>query len=130
MARTGSDDERAIRTLIETWMAASKHGDVATVLGLMADDVVFMVPGREPFGKREFAAMAGQMTGVRMAAESEVVEVAVRGDWAWCRTRLTVTVTPPDGETTRRSGYTLSILEKRPEGGWVMLRDANLLAPA
>jgi hypothetical protein len=28
------------------------------VLGLMADDVLFMVPGREPFGKAEFAASA------------------------------------------------------------------------
>ena len=41
-----TDDERAIRELIETWMAASKSGDVDTVLSLMADDVVFMVPGR------------------------------------------------------------------------------------
>jgi ketosteroid isomerase-like protein len=33
-----TDDERAIRDLVATWMAASQAGDVATVLGLMADD--------------------------------------------------------------------------------------------
>ena len=46
-----TDDERAIRDLVATWMPASQAGDVSTVLGLMADDVVFMVPGREPFGR-------------------------------------------------------------------------------
>ena len=51
-----TNDERAIRELIATWMDASQKGDLQTVLGLMADDVVFMVPGREPFGKEAFAA--------------------------------------------------------------------------
>jgi len=48
-------DERAIRELVATWMAASRAGDLDTVLGLMTEDVVFMVPGREPFGKEAFA---------------------------------------------------------------------------
>ncbi|TJW27221.1 MAG: DUF4440 domain-containing protein, partial [Mesorhizobium sp.] len=30
-----TDDERAIRKLVETWMDASKRGDTATVLSLM-----------------------------------------------------------------------------------------------
>ena len=39
-----SDDERAIRDLVERWMRANRAGDAATVLGLMDDDVVvFMV---------------------------------------------------------------------------------------
>jgi uncharacterized protein (TIGR02246 family) len=53
--RLTTDNERAIRNLIETWMAASKAGDLATVLSLMTDDVIFMVPGKEPFGKEAFA---------------------------------------------------------------------------
>ena len=36
------DDEQAIRELIQTWLAATQKGDIQTVLGLMADDVVFM----------------------------------------------------------------------------------------
>ena len=47
-----TDAERAIRDVVETWMAATKRGDLATVLNLMTDDVVFMVPGQEPFGRR------------------------------------------------------------------------------
>ena len=42
---TPTDDERAIRELIETWMTSTKAGDTQTVLDLMTDDVVFMVPG-------------------------------------------------------------------------------------
>ena len=38
-------DEQEIRQLVSTWMAASKAGDVDTVLSLMADDVVFLMPG-------------------------------------------------------------------------------------
>ena len=45
-----TDDERAIRQVVETWMEASKSGNLATVLSLMTDDLIFMVPGGEPFG--------------------------------------------------------------------------------
>ncbi|SFH39402.1 conserved hypothetical protein [Nitrosospira sp. Nsp14] len=38
-------DEQEIRQLVSTWMAASKAGDVETVLSLMADDVIFLMSG-------------------------------------------------------------------------------------
>ena len=47
-----TDDEHAIRDLVATWMQASQAGDLDTVLGLMEDDVIFMVPGAEPSGRR------------------------------------------------------------------------------
>jgi uncharacterized protein (TIGR02246 family) len=122
-----SDDERAIRDLIATWIAASKSGDLNTVLGLMSDDMIFMVPGRS-FGKAEFKAASEGMKGMNFDAVSEVLEVQVLGSHAWCRTHLTVTMTPPNGNTVRRSGNTLSILRKEPSGKWLMIRDANMLA--
>src|SRR5215468_6456238 len=121
-----TDDERAIRELIRTWMAASRAGDINTVLGLMADDMIFMVPGRS-FGKAEFKAAFEGMKGMNFDAVSDVQEVRVVGDHAWCRTHLKVSVTPPNGNTVRRSGNTLSILRKE-SGKWVMIRDANMLA--
>ncbi len=39
---------RAIRDLVATWMAASKAGDLETVLSLMTDDAIFVVPGQKP----------------------------------------------------------------------------------
>ena len=121
-------DEQAIRDLIDKWMAASKAGDLATVLSLMSDDVVFMVPGRPPFGKEEFAAASKSMAGVQIDGTCEIVELQVLGDWAWMRNRLRMTITPPGGKPIVRSGFTLTILRKNSEGVWVIARDANLLA--
>ena len=122
-----SDDERAIRQLIATWMAATKAGDHDAVLGLMTDDVVFMVPGREPFGKAAFAAASKGMQDLAVDGTSDIVELQVLGDWAYLRNRLSVTVTPPGGSPKTRSGYTLTILRKEPDGCWRLTRDANLL---
>ena len=66
-----SEDERAIHALIDRWMAATKAGDTGGVLDLMTDDVVFMVPGRVPFGKQEFAAMSGSHQGLRIDGNAE-----------------------------------------------------------
>ena len=93
----------------------------------MADDVVFMVPGREPFGKDAFAAAARDMQGMRMEGSSDIRELEVLGDWAFLRNHITVTVTPPGGAPVRRAGYTLTILRKAPDGRWRLARDANLL---
>ena len=38
------------------------------------------------------------------------------------------TMTSPEGKPLVRSGYTLTILQKNRDGGWVIARDANLLA--
>jgi len=123
-----TDDERAIRALVDDWMAATRSGDVATVLGLMTDDAVFMVPGREPFGKEVFAAASGDMRGAEIDGNSDIVELAILGDWAWMRARITMSMTPPGGAAPmRRSGYTLTILRKEADGKWRLARDANLL---
>jgi uncharacterized protein (TIGR02246 family) len=122
-----TDDERAIRDLVATWMAASQAGDVATVLGLMADDVVFMVPGREPFGKEAFAAASQSMKDVRFEGSYDIREIKVAGDWAYLHNYITISITPPGGESVRRAGDTLSILRKQSDGKWVLARDANLV---
>jgi uncharacterized protein (TIGR02246 family) len=121
------EDERAIRDLVARWMAASQAGDTPTVLSLMTDDVEFLVPGREPFGKAAFAAAAHNMQGVRMDGRSEIRELKVLGDWAYLRGYLEVSVTPPGGNSVRRAGHTLTIFNKQADGRWLLARDANLL---
>ena len=123
-----SDDERAIRELVETWMKATNSGDVATVLDLMADDVLFMTPRGEPFGKEEFRTRSESLKGVEMDGRAEIREIEVLGDWAWIRNHIDVAMTPPGGEPTQRSGYTLTILKKGGDGRWRLFRDANLVA--
>jgi uncharacterized protein (TIGR02246 family) len=125
-------DEEQIRQLVATWMAASKTGDVDTVLSLMAEDVVFLVPGRPPMGKGEFAAAARAQAGEgapEIDGTSEIQEITVAGEWAFMWTKLKVVATPRDGSApVVRAGHTLTVLRKE-RGRWVLARDANLLAP-
>jgi uncharacterized protein (TIGR02246 family) len=127
-----SDDEQAIRTLVDIWMRASERNDIDAVLPLMADDVIFTVVGAEPFGKEAFAAAARQMKekGVRMQASADIQEIKVLGDWAWMRNKLTVSMTTPGGIPQQRSGYNLVILNRTSAGAWVVTREANLLSPS
>jgi uncharacterized protein (TIGR02246 family) len=73
-------DEQAIRNLVDTWLAATKTGDLATVLNLMAEDVVFMVPGKEPFGKESFTASAKDMRNFHVEGTSDIQELRDCGD--------------------------------------------------
>jgi uncharacterized protein (TIGR02246 family) len=126
-------DEREIRDLVSTWMTATRSGDAQTVLGLMTEDVVFLVPGKEPMqGKAAFAAAAkaqAEHAAPQFDGESEVEEIKVMGEWAFMWTKLQVTARPRDGgKPTVRAGHTLSVLKKE-NGRWLLARDANLLAP-
>ncbi len=45
-----TEDESVIRDLISTWLAASEAGDTETVLSLIHEEALFLVPGVKPFG--------------------------------------------------------------------------------
>ena len=122
-----SEDERSIRAVVRLWLEATKAGDYDTVLTLMADDVIFMVPGREPFGKEAFAKQSQELKNAKVEAKSDIQEIKVLGDQAWMRNYLEVTITPPNGQPMKRSGYTLTIFRKQTDGNWVITRDANLV---
>lgn len=122
-----NDDERAIRALVDRWMSASMSGDLPAILELMTDDVIFLVPGKEPFGKAEFAAASAGMKNVAIAGTSEIQELAIVGDWAHLRNHIEMTITPQGGTAVSRAGHTLTILRKCSDGKWRLSRDANLL---
>jgi uncharacterized protein (TIGR02246 family) len=126
-----SNDEQAIRDLVATWLSASKAGDTQKVLSLMADDVVFLMPGREPMrGRSAFAATQPPLQQFDLDASSDIQEIKVFGEWAYVWTKLSVVMTPKMGGTpVKRVGNTLSILKKQ-AGTWVIFRDANMLAEA
>ena len=125
-------DEQEIRQLVSTWMTASKAGDVETVLSLIADDAVFLLPGQAVMRKADFAVAARAQSGQnapQFNGSSEIQEIKILGDWAFMWSKLTVIVTQPGGvQSTTRAGHTLSILKKQ-NGKWVLTRDANMLAP-
>src|SRR6266567_5196719 len=124
------DDEQKIRDLIATWQRLTSAEDLPQLLRLMAEDVVFLIPGHPPMrGREAFAAGFQQaVQQFRFDSSAEIQEVRVAGDWAHSWSHLTVKMAPRDGGAPRRrAGYTLSILRKEPDGRWVLARDANML---
>jgi uncharacterized protein (TIGR02246 family) len=126
-----SGDEAAIRAVVEAWHRATSAGDVARILPLMAEDAVFLAPERPPMrGRGTFErALATLLETHTIASSGEVREVGISGDLAYSWTELTVTTTPLDGRLpTKHSGPALSVFRKQPDGRWLLVRDANMLA--
>ena len=121
-------DEQEIRNLVANWLRASEAGNTDAVLELMAEDVVFLQPGQPPMrGRSAFREAQAGHSAFKIEAKSEIQEVRVGGDFAWCWNYLTVALTPKaGGETVRRAGHVLSVLQKQ-AGRWVIVRDANML---
>ena len=123
------DDGRQIRQLVDSWIAASEAHDLPALMGMMTDDVVFMTPGRAPFGKAEFAADVERTKGVAVDARAEVQEIEVFGPRAYIRNHVRVEQTSPGQAPKRVSGYAMSVLRKEADGHWRIARDANLVMP-
>ena len=79
-------DERAICEVHTVWIDAVNAGDLVRLLGLMADDVVFLNPGRAPFGPDSRRLLDRPPTS-RIRCISELEEVVVAGVVAYtlCR---------------------------------------------
>jgi uncharacterized protein (TIGR02246 family) len=124
-------DERAIREVQSVWIDAVNAGDLVRLLTLMADDVVFLNPGRAPIGRDGFsAAFSAAHQQARIRCNSELEEVVVVGEVAYTRSRDSLSVTPIAGaEATQLAGHRITVWRKQPDGRWLLARDANVLSP-
>lgn len=122
-----SDDETAIRKLVDSWMSASKCSDIKTLMDLMMDDVMFIVPGQAPFGKAEFKAASEAMRGMSIEGQAEICELHVFDQWAWMRNHIDIEFREPGKSPVKRRGFTLTIVHKGADGRWRVSRDANLV---
>jgi len=124
-------DERAIRDKHTTWIDAVNAGDLARLLSLMADDVVFLNPGYEGLGRDGFSTkFSAAHQQLRICCVSELEEVVVAGEVAYTRSRDSLSVSRlAGGEENRLAGDRMTIYRKQPGGGWLLARDANVLSP-
>ncbi len=126
-----ADDKQQIRDLIDNWNRASAAGDTSKILSLMDEDAVFLRAQNPPMrGREAFAAQFQKaVEQVRIEAISDVQEIDVSGDMAYCWNQLSVTMTPlKGGPPMRHTGPVLTIFRKKADDTWVLSRDANLLA--
>jgi uncharacterized protein (TIGR02246 family) len=145
-------DEQAIRELHSTWIAAVNAGDLVRLLSLMADDVVFLNPGRAPFGRDGFSpgfSAAHKRSWINCISELQDVVVVGEVAYTWSRDSLSVT---PRGTSTdsgqaastgseqagpnvmqpeamQLAGHRITIYRKQPDGRWLLARDAHTLSP-
>jgi uncharacterized protein (TIGR02246 family) len=124
-----TDDVRQIHELVDSWIAASKAHDLPALMDMMTDDVLFMTPGRPPFGKAEFAADSERMKGAAIDARADVQEIEVFGPWAYVRNHIQAELTFTGQAPRRMSGYAMTVLRKDTDGRWRIARDANLVMP-
>lgn len=124
-------EERDIRQVHEAWIGAVNAGDLARLLSLMTDDAVFLNPGQAPFGRQGFpAGFSAAHRQFRILCISELEDVVVIGEIAYTLSRDSLSMTPcAGGETTELAGHRITIYRKRPDGGWLLARDAHTLAP-
>lgn len=125
-------DEREIHDVHSRWIDAVNAGDLARLLTLMTDDVVFLNPGQAPFGRDGFSlafSAAHQQAVVRCISELE--EVVVVGEVAYTRSQDALSVTRRGGgKATQLAGYRITIYRRQPDGRWLLARDTHTLSPA
>ena len=122
--------EREIRAVHSTWLNAVNAGDLARLLTLVAQDVVFLAPGQAPFGQERFSAnfrTAHQQ--MRICCTSELEEVVVVSEVAFTRSRDALSVTPhAGGQVAQFAGYRLTVYRRQRDGRWLLSRDVHTLS--
>jgi uncharacterized protein (TIGR02246 family) len=125
-------DEQEIYDVHSRWIDAVNVGDLARLLTLMTDDVVFLNPGQAPVGRDGFShafSAAHKQAVVRCISKLE--EVVVVGEVAYTRSRDALSVTRRGGgEATQLAGYRITVYRRQPDGRWLLARDAHTSSPA
>jgi uncharacterized protein (TIGR02246 family) len=123
-------DEREVRELHSIWIDAVNAGDLARLLTLMTDDVVFLNPGRAPLDREGFSAnFPAAHERARISCVSELEEVVTVGAVAYTRSRDSLSVIPRDGgEAIELAGHRITVYRKQPDGRWLLARDAHTLS--
>ena len=125
-----ASDEREIRTLHSIWIDAVNAGDLARLLTLVAEDVVFLAPDQAPVGREGFSSnFRAAHEQMRVCCTSELEEVVVVGEVAYTRSRDTLSITPrAGGKAAQLAGHRMTVYRKQRDGRWVLSRDVHTLS--
>jgi len=129
---SAEEDKVAIRSVVTAWAKATTEGDLAAILNLMTDDVVFLTPGNPPMLRDAFRkGFENMIRSVSIKAKPDVkgLDITVEGNIAMSWGTLEIEITPLAGGVVRTAkGHTLSALRRGLDGQWRIFRDANLLS--
>ena len=126
-----TSEEQAVRRSLDDFMAADRARDLPRLLSMLADDCVFLMPGRPPVaGKAAVEALYRQYYERYADAEVDhtatIEELQVAGDWAYWWGVDAVTITPPAGAPPIKArGHGMGILRRGADGTWKQARGIN-----
>ena len=128
-ARWSTTDERAIRAVDSTYVAAWLRDDTSAVMNTLATDVVLMPAGQRPLATpndiRGFWWPAdGSHTRI-LTFGRRIDEIDGQGDVAWVRGTDTLTYTYDKDSTHSQLGsrsMTLALWRRQPDGTWRISR--------
>lgn len=128
---TDSDDEQAIRAVIHEWSEATLAGDLNRILPLMAEDVIFLIPGGEMRGREGFKkAFESGPKSMKVQPTMEIQEIRILGEYAYVWNKISLLLFPETGGSPKkRAGNALSIFRKEKDGKWILVRDSNTVVP-
>jgi len=118
-----SDDEREIRSLIETFAAAHAAGHLQGVLDCYSDDLVKLRNGSPAETKAVVAERIAQVfEKYHSKVDATVDEILVDGDLAVVRGNFTVSLTPKSGGDEQTFERRYLEVWRRAEGRWLVAR--------
>ncbi len=123
-------NEQEIRTVHSSWMDAVNRGDLARLLRLVADDIVFLGPSQAPFGRDGFSSkFLTAHQEMRIRCTSELEEVFVLGEVAYTRSRDALSMTPRSGgNAAEYAGHRITLYRRQSDGRWLLSRDIHTVS--
>ncbi len=122
-------DWKALETLHQLDIEATKAYDVDGLASLWTEDIVALPPGAEPVVGKEAnrklleAGRASSAQFETLEYEQDWQEIRVVHDFAWERGVFTGAVRPKaGGDVTRYRYNVLRILQRQPDGSWLVHR--------
>jgi len=126
------DDEQEIRKLVADWKVAIKNKDVPRLLTFITDDAVFLTSNTPPLKGKKAVESLYRDIFARFNVEQETTteEIEVDGDRAFTWGTDALTLIPvAGGNPIKLKGYGMTILQRRPDGSWRIMRGINNMAP-
>ncbi|HTO76584.1 MAG TPA: nuclear transport factor 2 family protein [Thermoanaerobaculia bacterium] len=116
-------DEEEIAAAVERFLRAYNAGDVETIAGYYADDLVKDRQGAPPEKKAETVArVRGVFRDFSGSLSVSNDEIVVSGDLAYARGTLRITLTPRAGGTPQRVERRFLEIWRKREGRWLVTR--------
>jgi len=116
-----------VLTAIAAWESATRKGDRAALMALVADDCVFLAPGMPPMiGRATLESILESYDQLTLEPLFDLQELVISGEWAfaWGRDELTAVVRG-SGAVRSAAGWAVTILHREQDGRWRFARGIN-----